>query len=166
MNRAQTNGLFDALGTSRSLAITVCYSCAEAAQDATVGPIGGADRESVAASDLMIGWARTCTRPTFTCGRRSSRSARTVSSLSSSTRAASARPGRLDRKRPLDACMSATRSGQASPLLGHGSRLRHRQHRCAPKASRTLGRALPIRAPGWMSGRSDGVRRWGLSASD
>jgi len=56
MNRGLTNGLFHALGTSRLLAGTVCDSCAEAAWDATVGPIGGADPEAVVASDLVIGW--------------------------------------------------------------------------------------------------------------
>jgi len=56
MNRGLTNGLFHALGTSRLLGGTVCDSCAEAAWDATVGPIGGADPESVADSDLIIGW--------------------------------------------------------------------------------------------------------------
>jgi anaerobic selenocysteine-containing dehydrogenase len=56
MNRGLTNGLFHALGTSRLLGGTVCDSCAEAAWDATVGPIGGADPESVTHSDLVIGW--------------------------------------------------------------------------------------------------------------
>ena len=56
MNRGLTNGLFHALGTSRLLGGTVCDSCAEAAWDATVGPIGGADPESVVESDLVIGW--------------------------------------------------------------------------------------------------------------
>jgi anaerobic selenocysteine-containing dehydrogenase len=56
MNRGLTNGLFHALGTTRLLGGTVCDSCAEAAWDATVGPIGGADPESVAESDLIIGW--------------------------------------------------------------------------------------------------------------
>jgi anaerobic selenocysteine-containing dehydrogenase len=56
MNRGLTNGLFHALGTSRLLAGTVCDSCAEAAWDATVGPIGGADPESITASDLIISW--------------------------------------------------------------------------------------------------------------
>ncbi|MDR3530307.1 MAG: molybdopterin-dependent oxidoreductase [Rhodopila sp.] len=56
MNRGLTNGLFHALGTSRLLGGTVCDSCAEAAWDATVGPIGGADPESVTESDLIIGW--------------------------------------------------------------------------------------------------------------
>jgi anaerobic selenocysteine-containing dehydrogenase len=56
INRGLTNGLFHALGTSRLLGGTVCDSCAEAAWDATVGPIGGADPESVIESDLIIGW--------------------------------------------------------------------------------------------------------------
>jgi anaerobic selenocysteine-containing dehydrogenase len=56
INRGLTNGLFHALGTSRLLGGTVCDSCAEAAWDATVGPIGGADPESVVASDLVISW--------------------------------------------------------------------------------------------------------------
>ncbi len=56
MNRGLTNGLFHALGSSRLLGGTVCDSCAEAAWDATVGPIGGADPESVVESDLVIGW--------------------------------------------------------------------------------------------------------------
>jgi anaerobic selenocysteine-containing dehydrogenase len=56
MNRGLTNGLFHALGTTRLLAGTVCDSCAEAAWDATVGPIGGADPESVTESDLIIAW--------------------------------------------------------------------------------------------------------------
>jgi len=56
MNRGLTNGLFYALGASRLLGGTVCDSCAEAAWDATVGPTGGADPESVTASDLVIGW--------------------------------------------------------------------------------------------------------------
>ena len=43
MNRGLTNGLFHALGTSRLLGGTVCDSCAEAAWDVTVGPIGGAN---------------------------------------------------------------------------------------------------------------------------
>lgn len=56
INRGLTNGLFHALGTSRLLGGTVCDSCAEAAWDATVGPIGGADPESVTESDLVISW--------------------------------------------------------------------------------------------------------------
>jgi anaerobic selenocysteine-containing dehydrogenase len=56
MNRGLLNGFFHALGTSRLWGGTVCDSCSEAAWDATVGPIGGADPESVAESDLIIGW--------------------------------------------------------------------------------------------------------------
>jgi anaerobic selenocysteine-containing dehydrogenase len=56
MNRGLPNGLFHAMGVSRMWAGTVCDSCMEAAWDATVGPIGGADPESVAESDLVICW--------------------------------------------------------------------------------------------------------------
>ncbi len=56
MNRGLPNGLFHAMGVSRLWAGTVCDSCMEAAWDATVGPIGGADPEAVAASDLVICW--------------------------------------------------------------------------------------------------------------
>jgi len=56
MNRGLMNGLFHALGTSRLQAGTVCDSCSEAAWDATVGPIGGADPESVSESDLVVAW--------------------------------------------------------------------------------------------------------------
>jgi len=56
MNRGLTNGMFHALGTSRLLGGTVCDSCADAAWEATLGPIGGADPESITESDLVIGW--------------------------------------------------------------------------------------------------------------
>lgn len=56
MNRGLTNGLFHALGTSRLLGGTVCDSCADAAWEATVGGVGGADPESVVESDLVISW--------------------------------------------------------------------------------------------------------------
>jgi anaerobic selenocysteine-containing dehydrogenase len=56
MNRGLPNGLFHAMGTSRLWAGTVCDSCCEAAWDFTVGPIGGADPESVIESDLVICW--------------------------------------------------------------------------------------------------------------
>src|SRR6478609_4503148 len=56
MNRGLPNGLFHAMGTSRLWAGTVCDSCSEAAWDMTVGPIGGADPESVVESDLVICW--------------------------------------------------------------------------------------------------------------
>ena len=56
MNRHLLNGLFHAMGVSRLWAGTVCDSCSEAAWDATVGPIGGADPESIDHSDLVIAW--------------------------------------------------------------------------------------------------------------
>jgi anaerobic selenocysteine-containing dehydrogenase len=56
MNRGLFNGFFHALGTSRLWGGTVCDSCAEAAWDAAVGPIGGADPESVVESDLVVCW--------------------------------------------------------------------------------------------------------------
>ncbi len=56
MNRGLPNGMFHALGTSRLWGGTVCDSCCEAAWDAAVGPIGGADPESISESDLIICW--------------------------------------------------------------------------------------------------------------
>src|SRR5216684_9109588 len=56
MNRGLVNGLFHALGTSRLTAGTVCDSCCETAWDMTLGPVGGADPESVAEADLIISW--------------------------------------------------------------------------------------------------------------
>jgi anaerobic selenocysteine-containing dehydrogenase len=56
MNRGLVNGLFHALGTSRLRAGTVCDTCCETAWDMTVGPIGGADPESVGDTDLVISW--------------------------------------------------------------------------------------------------------------
>jgi anaerobic selenocysteine-containing dehydrogenase len=56
MNRGLVNGLFHALGASRLRAGTVCDTCCETAWDMTVGPIGGADPESVAHSDLIVAW--------------------------------------------------------------------------------------------------------------
>ena len=56
MNRGLVNGLFHALGASRLQAGTVCDTCCETAWDMTVGPVGGADPESVVHSDLVISW--------------------------------------------------------------------------------------------------------------
>ncbi|MBO0741231.1 MAG: molybdopterin-dependent oxidoreductase, partial [Hyphomicrobiaceae bacterium] len=56
LNRGLVNGLFHALGTSRLQAGTVCDTCCEAAWDFTVGPVGGADPEAVAQSDLIVSW--------------------------------------------------------------------------------------------------------------
>ena len=56
MNRGLVNGLFHALGASRLEAGTVCDSCAIAAWNATLGPVGGADPESIVHSDLLVSW--------------------------------------------------------------------------------------------------------------
>jgi anaerobic selenocysteine-containing dehydrogenase len=56
MNRGLVNGFFHALGTSRLQAGTVCDTCCEEAWNLTVGPVGGADPESVVDSDLVIAW--------------------------------------------------------------------------------------------------------------
>ena len=56
MNRGLVNGLFHALGTSRLDAGTVCDSCSIAAWNATLGPVGGTDPESVVHSDLVVSW--------------------------------------------------------------------------------------------------------------
>ncbi|MGE0415231.1 MAG: molybdopterin-dependent oxidoreductase [Acetobacteraceae bacterium] len=56
MNRGLFNGLFHALGTSRLAAGTVCDSCSDAAWEVTVGPVAGADPESIVDSDLVVGW--------------------------------------------------------------------------------------------------------------
>ncbi len=55
-NRHIVNGLFHALGASRLQAGTVCDTCCETAWDLTLGPVGGADPESVSQSDLIIAW--------------------------------------------------------------------------------------------------------------
>jgi len=57
INRGLTNGLFHALGCSRLRGGTVCDSCADAAWSVTAGDVGGADPESVAASDLVVSWS-------------------------------------------------------------------------------------------------------------
>jgi anaerobic selenocysteine-containing dehydrogenase len=56
LNRNLLNGFFHALGASRLRAGTVCDTCCETAWDMTVGPIGGADPERVAESDLIVAW--------------------------------------------------------------------------------------------------------------
>ncbi|MGH7037442.1 MAG: molybdopterin-containing oxidoreductase family protein [Stellaceae bacterium] len=56
MNRGLLLGLFHALGTSRLIAGTVCDTCCEEAWNRTVGPIGGADPETLADSDLIVSW--------------------------------------------------------------------------------------------------------------
>ena len=56
INRHIVNGLFYGLGASRLQAGTVCDTCCETAWDLTLGPVGGADPESVVDSDLAIAW--------------------------------------------------------------------------------------------------------------
>src|SRR4029077_15273307 len=56
LNRGLVLGLFHALGTSRLQAGTVCDTCCETAWDLTVGPVGGADPESITQSDLIVSW--------------------------------------------------------------------------------------------------------------
>ena len=56
-NRGLLLGLFHALGTTRLIAGTVCDSCSDAAWEATLGGVGGADPESVLQSDLVIAWS-------------------------------------------------------------------------------------------------------------
>jgi anaerobic selenocysteine-containing dehydrogenase len=56
LNRGLVNGLFHALGASRLRAGTVCDTCCETAWDLTLGPVGGADPEDVAHSDLIVAW--------------------------------------------------------------------------------------------------------------
>jgi anaerobic selenocysteine-containing dehydrogenase len=56
LNRGLVLGLFHALGASRLIAGTVCDTCCETAWDMTVGPVGGADPESVVHSDLIVSW--------------------------------------------------------------------------------------------------------------
>jgi anaerobic selenocysteine-containing dehydrogenase len=56
INRGLLNGLFHALGCSRLDAGTVCDSCSIEAWNATLGPVGGTDPESVGDSDLLISW--------------------------------------------------------------------------------------------------------------
>src|SRR5215213_6809574 len=46
-NRGLPLALFDALGATRLIAGTVCDSCADEAWASTVGPVGGADPESL-----------------------------------------------------------------------------------------------------------------------
>jgi anaerobic selenocysteine-containing dehydrogenase len=56
MNRGLINGLFYALGASRLEDGTICDSCCIEAWQKTVGPVGGADPETVVHSDLVVSW--------------------------------------------------------------------------------------------------------------
>lgn len=57
LNRWLPMALFHALGTTRLQAGTVCDTCADAAWEATCGPVGGADPEAVVDSDLIVAWS-------------------------------------------------------------------------------------------------------------
>jgi anaerobic selenocysteine-containing dehydrogenase len=57
INRWLPMALFHALGTTRLIPGTVCDSCADAAWEATLGAVGGADPESVVDSDLVVAWS-------------------------------------------------------------------------------------------------------------
>ncbi len=57
LNRWLPMALFHALGTTRLQPGTVCDTCADAAWEATCGPVGGADPESVVDSDLIVAWS-------------------------------------------------------------------------------------------------------------
>jgi anaerobic selenocysteine-containing dehydrogenase len=56
-NRWLPMALFHALGATRLLPGTVCDTCSDAAWEATLGAVGGADPESVVHSDLIIAWS-------------------------------------------------------------------------------------------------------------
>ncbi len=56
LNRHMPNGFFHALGATRLQAGTVCDTCCETAWEISLGPVGGADPESVVHSDLVIAW--------------------------------------------------------------------------------------------------------------
>src|SRR5205814_4317584 len=56
LNRGLMLGFFHALGASRLIAGTVCDTCCAGAWNMTVGPVGGADPEAVAESDLILSW--------------------------------------------------------------------------------------------------------------
>jgi anaerobic selenocysteine-containing dehydrogenase len=55
-NRGLPLALFDALGATKLIAGTVCDTCADEAWASTVGPVGGADPETVDQCDLIIAW--------------------------------------------------------------------------------------------------------------
>jgi anaerobic selenocysteine-containing dehydrogenase len=49
--------LFHALGTTRLQPGTICDTCADVAWESTCGPVGGADPETMAHSDLIVSWS-------------------------------------------------------------------------------------------------------------
>lgn len=57
INRWLPMALFHALGTTRLQAGTICDTCADVAWEATCGPVGGADPESVVDSDVIVSWS-------------------------------------------------------------------------------------------------------------
>jgi anaerobic selenocysteine-containing dehydrogenase len=57
LNRWLPMALFHALGTTRLQAGTICDTCADAAWEATCGPVGGADPETMLHSDLIVSWS-------------------------------------------------------------------------------------------------------------
>lgn len=56
INRWLPMALFHAMGATRLVPGTVCDSAADAGWSAAVGPVGGADPESVVGSDLVLAW--------------------------------------------------------------------------------------------------------------
>ena len=56
MNRHLPNGFFHALGTSRLIGGTVCDTCADAAWEMTLGPVGCIDPDAIAESELIVVW--------------------------------------------------------------------------------------------------------------
>jgi anaerobic selenocysteine-containing dehydrogenase len=57
LNRWVPMALFHALGATRLQPGTVCDTCADAGWEAALGPVGGADPESVVHSDVVIAWS-------------------------------------------------------------------------------------------------------------
>ena len=56
-NRWIPMALFHALGTTRLQPGTICDTCADVAWESTCGPVGGADPETMAHSDLIVSWS-------------------------------------------------------------------------------------------------------------
>ena len=57
LNRWLPMALFHALGTTRLQPGTICDTCADVAWEMTCGPVGGADPETMAHSDLIVSWS-------------------------------------------------------------------------------------------------------------
>ncbi|MEZ5843690.1 MAG: molybdopterin-dependent oxidoreductase [Hyphomicrobiaceae bacterium] len=56
INRHLPNAFFHALGSSRLMAGTVCDTCADAAWEASLGPVGCMDPDDIAHSELIVVW--------------------------------------------------------------------------------------------------------------